>query len=211
MIKQISINDESLTNEITDLINKLKGIQPQIYIKMASIDSSNTIPLVQDSTPKYEDSSQIIEEINNSDITKLEPPIYAHKSKHFSVCIYKALYQNRDVAIKMYMANFQNIDDKRIYDEIQIYQTLSKLANHHNCFLKYYGTYREKDKINMVMDYYETNLMEKLSELSKSGNKLSENVIIHMYKQMITSFAEMESLGIYHGDIKPHNLLIDDF
>ena len=28
---------------------------------------------------------------------------------------------------------------------------------------------------------------------------------------MLSSFAEMESLGIYHSDIKPHNFLVDEF
>ena len=144
------------------------------------------------------------------DIKIIEYSIYAHPITNYQVYIHKGIYQNKkEVAIKVYKPKTENLDHKMIHREINIYQILSAKANSNNCFLKYYGTYYESDTICMVMEYYESNLMDRITYLKENQYKLTESILSNIYSKMLCSFAEMEELGIYHGDIKPQNFLID--
>ena len=140
--------------------------------------SSNLLP-----SPSPRSITNILPESDNlkSDVEKYDPPIYSRPTTHFQVCIYKAKYQNNEVAIKMYQPKSENVDTTSITHEIDIYQRLSKLSNHNNCFLKYYGTYYEGNKINMIMEYHENNLMKYITQLSENNFRFTEELIIPIY------------------------------
>ena len=111
----------------------------------------------------------------------------------------------------MYQPLIETTDNSSIYNEINIYETLSKFAKENNCFLKYYRTYIEENKINMIMEYIEDNLMKYLTKSEENQSQFTEELIISIFNKLLTSFAEMENLGIYHMDIKPQNLLADQY
>ena len=200
-IKKIKINDRSLDEEIEIINKQLEAIAYKNYFPIPD-------PMLPHKVFRF-NQDLLIGKINPSDIKKFEPPIYSRRTLQFQVCIYKATYNNQIVAVKMYQPLIETIDNSSIYNEINIYETLSKIAKENNCFLKYYGTYNEENKINMVMEYIENNLMKYLTKPEE--NKFTEELIISIFNKLLTSFAEMENLGIYHMDIKPQNLLADQY
>jgi serine/threonine protein kinase len=150
--------------------------------------------------------------IDQNRVVKENPPFIANHNNHFQICMYKGkLDGNQDVAVKFYKAKAPNEDFSKITKEIKIYERLSKLASGENCFLKYYGTFIESGNIvNMVMEYYPKNLMQTLNFLKNQGFMFTEELIAPLFLKLLNSFAEMENLGIYHRDINPQNMLVDD-
>ncbi|OMJ70446.1 hypothetical protein SteCoe_31585 [Stentor coeruleus] len=138
-------------------------------------------------------------------------PKYAKITKNFHVCIYKAEYKKGAVAAKIYNKITPDVDMTVVYNECKIYQILGDKANPLiNSFLKYYGSFTQGDKICLVMEYIENDLMTCLTFLKQQGIIFSDLQILPLMQKLLASFAEMEELGIYHGDIKPHNILVDD-
>lgn len=156
-------------------------------------------------------SEDIINYIDPSIIQFLDIPLYAMRGTYFQVCIYKAIYNYEDVAVKMYSPVHPQADWEPIFNEIRIYQKLSAIANNGNCFLKYYGTIQGNGSIYMVMEYCSDNLMTHLSKLKFQNYRFDELLIGNIFYKLITSFAIMKDLGIFHGDIKPHNFLVDHY
>ena len=202
-IKKIKINDRSLDEEI-EIINK----------QLVAIAYKNRFP-IPDPMLSHKvfrfNQDPLIRKINPSDIKKIEPPIYSRRTWQFQVCIYKATYKDLVVAVKMYQPLIETTDNSSIYNEINIYETLSKFAKENNCFLKYYRKYIEENKINIIMEYIEDNLMKYLTKSEENQSQFTEELIISIFNKLLTSFAEMENLGIYHMDIKPKNLLVNQY
>ena len=85
------------------------------------------------------------------------------------------------------------------------------MSSDKNCFIKYHGVYAEEKTLNLVMDFYQKDLWVAICEKMRTGNEFSELVLAIMFKKLLISFAEMERVGIFHGDIKPQNILTDDY
>ena len=58
------------------------------------------------------------------------------------------------------------------------------------------------------MEYAHQTLMSIVTEYRRTGQRLKEDVLKRIIYKFIPSFAEMETMKIYHQDIKPHNLLV---
>ena len=111
----------------------------------------------------------------------------------------------------MYEAISATANFETVHKEIRCYQYLSSLANENNCFLKYYGTYIDGYAINLVMEWEESDLMNYLTYLKTINFKITEQLLIPIFYKLLISFAEMESHYIHHGDIKPHNIIVDKY
>ena len=144
------------------------------------------------------------------DFNKLElkEPIYVNNTTNFSVVIRKASYPDYpQLVVKEYTAYHSIEDLDRFSSEIEIMQKISDLANDSNCFLKYYGSWVEGAKLSLVMEYAEENLMTVITRLKRTGKKITEDQLKAVSHKLVSSFAQLESMGIYHQDIKPHNIL----
>ncbi|OMJ87803.1 hypothetical protein SteCoe_10456 [Stentor coeruleus] len=184
--------------------------------KITEIESLISQPSLKTSQNVFEMDFSTIEDeaiiqIELSSVKKIDPPIYALKKTHFQVCLYKAIYNNCEVAVKMYQAVHPQADWNKIYKEIRIYQKLSSMASNQNCFLKYYGTYVDQNSINMVMEYYPDNLMKCLAHLQSVNYRFTEELIGPIFYRLLSSFKFMKDVGVFHSDIKPHNFLVDQF
>jgi Protein kinase domain len=201
LLKDIYIDDGLLKERCQQTYKYLGTMEDEIINDSDSNPNANT-----DSDPSN------IKYIKPNRVVKINPPFIANITNKFQVCVYKAkLDSNFDVAVKFYKPNTSNEDFSRITQEILIYQKLGMLASPKNCFLKYYGTFVESgNTVNMVMDYYPDNLMKYMTYLKRINFVFTEELIAPLYCKLINSFAEMETLGIYHGDIKPQNMLVDD-
>lgn len=136
---------------------------------------------------------------------------YYKKMGEFIVDIYiGTLPDGKLIARKTYKTT--NLEDqKSIQNEIQIMTLLSNRSLPTNCFLKFYGAKFEGDgKIALYMEAHRKDLMAYISELKNDKRRISNSALETLISQLIKSFAEMESIGINHKDIKPHNMLVVD-
>jgi serine/threonine protein kinase len=205
-LDKIKIKNKVLKDQHDELAQRLKIINPNI-IKKTPVDDTG-FKIIKGWYGDFNDKDLI----DSRRIQKIDPPIMANLRNHFQVCIYKSILDgNLEVAVKYYKPVSPNEDLTKINQEISIYQKLSRLASPKNCFLKYYGAYMEPGNIvNMVMEYHPNNLTKYLNYLKTSNFVITEDLIAGLYSKLLHSFAEMETLGIYHRDIKPQNMLVDD-
>ena len=200
LLSELVESDQELQDDINQMRQDLKALGMEVIYDPSN---ENTI----------ENTYKDVSFIDSSCITKIEPPIYALKNNHFQVCIYKAILNNTTtVAVKMYIPLTPNESSQKIMKEIQIYQSLSEISSPTNCFLKFYGSYIEaENKVNIVIEFIENNLMKYITHLKETQYVFPEDTIATIFFKLLTSFGEMETRGIYHGDIKPQNLLVDQY
>ena len=160
-------------------------------------------------TPVFLNEQRI--DIDTNQIAIINMSFFARQTAHFQVAVHKATYMGHPVAIKMYQAISPDANFNDVEKEIRCYQYLTRLATKDNCFLSYYGSYVNGSSLNLVMDFYEKDLMRVITEKASQKYELNELTAMTICIKLLTSFSEMEGLGIFHGDIKPHNILTDDF
>lgn len=209
-LEQLKIEDDDFKGEVVELRQKCTQIEQPRRI------FSNIIPILEPFVEMNVNLSNIaIKYIKNPNLDEKEQNvIYANRWANFQVSIHKAEFENKNVTIKKYVDVKNPNDIERINKEIKIYQVLSEMSNHSNCFLKYYGTYVDKMTINMVMEYQDKTLALKIDQMrdekAKKNFNHNETMIGVMFFKLISSFAQMKDLGIIHGDIKPDNFLCDE-
>jgi glycogen synthase kinase 3 beta len=75
--------------------------------------------------------------------------------------------------------------------------------------MKVFGTYvtydNENEYLNIIMDYYDGDLYQRISNTKKSLTEL--DIKLYSY-QIFRSLVYIHSLNICHRDIKPHNSLV---
>ena len=199
-IKAIGLtNYETLQRDIT----RLTQIIVPVFVYV--VDTNN---LAQ---PNPVFSADKIHYIKASDISITNMAFFARKTDHFQVAVHKGMYKGNCVAVKMYDPLSKPARTEEVEREIKCYQFLSNMSNNKNCFLKYYGTYREGSSLNLVMDYYERDLMSMITEKAKEQSVIHDQTLATIFMNLLKSFSEMEAMGIFHGDIKPHNILTDQY
>lgn len=202
--------DEEVKDRIHMIRGKLEEIEPEIIEKPVPV---NPEPINSDNEGKdgFDFSGVVLKIFDGNLVYQDNFAMYARVTDNFQVSIYKALHGEIPVAVKIYTPLKDDANMERIYNEMKCYQLLGDMADiKQNCFLKYYGSFFNNKSACLVMEFLECDLMRFLTGLKKQNFIFNEfNVLPLLYKLLI-SFAEMENLGIYHGDIKPHNMLIDN-
>lgn len=114
------------------------------------------------------------------------------------------------VAVKSYRALQTNDDLNQVSSEISILKKLSKFKNMSNCFLNFYFDYVEDGERKIVMEYCERSLRVVIDEMRSSQRKFENYELKSIVPKMVTSFALMESIGIYHQNICPEHFIVDN-
>ncbi|OMJ91312.1 hypothetical protein SteCoe_6205 [Stentor coeruleus] len=134
------------------------------------------------------------------------------EGKNLISYIYQGNYKSKIVCIKIYVETTPNQGDFSVAEkEIQIYEILSKLSSEY-CFLVYYGTCIFKDNnnatnISLVMQWVDKSLAKYIEDLSKP---IPEKLLKNIYTKLLNSYHVLRNYDIYHLDVKPQNILIDD-
>lgn len=132
--------------------------------------------------------------------------------------IYKGKYKGESVCLKIYQELKENLGNfKSVEDEISMYEKLSSKANENNCFLNYYGTCITNDEskktIYLVMQYVSgslNNYMNELEIIELRNKTRAEKKLKKLFLNLLNSFIEMHKMRIFHLDIKPSNILINN-
>ena len=141
---------------------------------------------------------------------EFEGPIYAKPTERFGVVIYKATYPNHPflLAVKEYTAKIDISHLEVFVPELTILHILSDHACDDNCYLKYYGSWTNENKLYLVMEYADYSLAFIIREYKEFRFHLDEDVLKKITYKLILSFAEMEAMKIHHKNIEPSNLLV---
>ncbi|OMJ65301.1 hypothetical protein SteCoe_38539 [Stentor coeruleus] len=138
------------------------------------------------------------------------------EGKNLISYIYKGNYKSKTVCIKIYIEITPNQGDFSVAEkEIEIYEILSKLSSE-NCFLVYYGTCIFKDNntknVALVMQWVDKSLAKYIDDLSKPipEKPIPEKLLKKIYTKLLNSYHVLRNYNIYHLDVKPQNILIDD-
>lgn len=206
--------DENLTQG-KNIIGKLKGIRldddhckvlEKLELEIGSTDTEQElevefvrpegVPITQIDFNTLIFQKTIYTNINNP---KVHINIYHYKSNEVG-----------DVALKIYEAqqNYQDLAGTKT--EIDILETLSVYSTKDNCFAKCYGSYADNSKVYIAMEYHAKTLMHVISEFRLANTRFPDNYITHYTTALLQGFSFMESLNIFHQDIKPHNILVTD-
>ena len=184
----------TLQSDIARLERIVKEPVPEVPFFNFEVDNVN----LTQTNPVF--SGIAIKYIQPSEVQIITRAFFARRLAHFQVAVHIAWYNGRRVAVK-----FEEVEI-----EVRCLQYLSTKINNDNCFIQYHGTYVEGHSLNLVMDYYEKDLMSVITAKANDPTPLHEQTLAGIFMKLLTSFAEMEALRIFHGDIKPHNILTDD-
>ena len=69
--------------------------------------------------------------------------------------------------------------------------------------------YRQGDKVYLILEYFDApNLSEIIRQ--RKGQGFEESLVCRLIKQLVEALAHCHLRGIYHLDVKPENILVDE-
>ena len=209
-VKELNLNYDLITKDIENL-QVILGVPESSENAVEEWKFEYIINVSQGPEPPPGFLNEDVVYIDRSYIKITDNSIFARRTDWFQVAVHEAVWNQHPIAIKMYKRNSPAADFELVLKEIRCYQFLGRMSSDTNCFIRYYGTYVEGDSLNLVMDYYKEDLWSAINKKMTARTEFSLQTLTVMFKKLLISFAEMESLGIIHGDIKPQNILTDDY
>ena len=141
-------------------------------------------------------------------------PLSSKIYDRINAAIYRGTLRDKSiVAVKIYTAiglDFSPEDLYAIQEEIEILTATSRHATEGSCFIKFLGEARWGNSIALYMESHKKNLMDMISGWKKKLDKPKRHVLEEWIISLIISFTRLNNMLIYHGDIKPHNILITE-
>ena len=105
----------------------------------------------------------------------------------------------------------QDIKDKLWYElekEVRCLELLSNYENSFSCILEYYGCIKTEETFSLVLNNRK-NLTEYIQD-QKENKKLNSFQFYHVLKSLIETFIFIVSKNIYHQNISPSCIYIDE-
>ena len=79
----------------------------------------------------------------------------------------------------------------------------------HKNIIKMDSLYKHRDKVYLLLEYFDApNLSEVIRQ--RKGQSFEEGVVCRIIKQLVEALAHCHQRGIYHLDVKPENILVNE-
>lgn len=147
--------------------------------------------------------------INLNDLKFENFTLYAATTEELNVTVHRGKSSDGSlVVVKSYKAlkSVKVLD--LVEEEIKILTIVSNRASPKNCFLKFYWVHRQEDSIYLYMEAGEANLMATITRWRDKKYFPDIKLLEEWIVSLIDSFVELSYIGIYHQDIKPHNIVV---
>lgn len=160
---------------------------------------------------RKEEINKIPNESPLEEYTKSDTPLYAREHGNVNISLYRGnLRSGTKIVVKIYKKLNDMCDLLKFAKEVEIFKILSEKASKNSAFLKFYGASFQEDKLILLMECCDMDLMYKITEMKAKNERFSIDQVSEIAFQLINSFAELVQLKIFHKDIKPHNILINE-
>jgi serine/threonine protein kinase len=120
------------------------------------------------------------------------------------VKVYKAILElNNFLAIKV----IKGYESRNSLSELKI---LKDLSGKKQCFLQILGDHILEKSLYIITEYIENTLEKEIEKRKPQNNPFSNDETDEIIIKLLEGFALMQSKKIYHRDIKPQNILIEN-
>ena len=111
---------------------------------------------------------------------------------------------SKSIILKKFKRFKESKDTDDFFKELIILQYLNRMKAH---VVKLYGTLIHEDNIYLIMERFGQSLDH---AIMSSKNKLDKEIYRKLFKNILIATGSINAVGIFHSDLKPANILIDD-
>ena len=103
----------------------------------------------------------------------------------------------------------EKLNEKDIEQYTKIVNIISKINNRY--IAKYYSSFKEKNSINIIMEYAgDKNLKQFINYYKNKEELIPENIIANIIIQIVKGIEEIHKNNLIHRDLTPDNIFIDE-
>lgn len=193
----------------------LKMIKNNLENKYArEIESCKSVTGTEIYDPSHEDkqaSFTSYKNISRQDFNIQGIPLRSHQGG-INTYIYKIIYQGQKACIKVYNGKKDHPSFNDVEIEILILEELDKINS--NKYLKYFGKCivdeNNSREVFIITEWIEKDLLQYIEEVYKNDLTIPEEKLKIMFKNLAEIYNNLHERRIFHMDIKPANILIDE-
>ena len=205
-----------------------------LYFILKSLFDSQSIQLIQGPVRIWlkQFDTKVLKSGNIKHLKSLRPFPYLPKSKKnpvsfdmTKICIIKtyliftlqglnltynqANYKNSEILLVIY--DFQNDSIRAAFkEELAKIMNINLLLGEKYCFQQILAFSELKNCYYVLFEPFYSSLIELLTILKESGNRMPEDLVKGIAKKLIFSFRKLEKEQYFHGNLKPHFIFCND-